>query len=85
MSDQPTPLNDEDLNRIVVGASAGANSAFRLSSLDDKGIVHDIHAVTALMQQAAQESRNAAREGGGAQTSAQIDLLKRVAADLRQT
>lgn len=77
MSDHPTPLNDDDLAKVVGGAGALP------SSLQKDETIPDMNSIMKLFQETAQEMRNAARETRGAELSAQVESLKGAADDMR--
>lgn len=84
MSDQPIPLNDDELDTVSggVGAPSKDASATLQDLVQTSGT--DIYAVMAQFQQMAQEQRNAAREQRDAGMQGQIDALKTTAEEIRQ-
>lgn len=76
MSDHPTPLNDDDLAKVVGGAGG-------LPSISKDEGMQDMNSIAKLFQEMAQETRNAARETRGAEMSAQIESVKGAADDMR--
>ena len=79
MSDHPTPLNDDELAKVVGGA--GATPSSRL----DETSTTDMHSVMKLFQDVAQQSRDSARETRSAEMASQIEGLKQTANDMRDT